>query len=61
MISKIELLLHNFLLEFTEALTLKNCNNGRKKFKLVVERLENIVGKGENAKKPAFSPFPKMF
>ena len=23
--------------------------------------LENIVGKGENAGKPAFSPFPTMF
>ena len=25
------------------------------------EALENIVGKGENAGKPAFSPFPPMF
>ena len=26
-----------------------------------LERLENFMGKGENAAKPAFSPFPIMF
>ena len=27
----------------------------------VFDRIENIVGKGENAGLPAFSPFPTMF
>ena len=27
----------------------------------VFDRLENTVGTGENAGKPAFSPFPTMF
>ena len=27
----------------------------------VFDRVENIVGKGENAGLPAFSPFPTMF
>ena len=29
--------------------------------KFVIERVENIVGKGENAGFSAFSPFPTMF
>ena len=31
------------------------------KLKFVLGRVENIVGKGENAELPAFSPFPTMF
>ena len=31
------------------------------KLKLVLGRVENIVGKGENAGYPAFSPFNTMF
>ena len=31
------------------------------KFKYILEKVENIVGKGENAGKPAFYPFPTMF
>ena len=31
------------------------------KLKFVFERVENIVGKGENAGNPAFSSFPTMF
>ena len=32
-----------------------------KKLKFVLGRVENTVGKGENAGLPAFSPFPAMF
>ena len=35
--------------------------NFTEKFKLVQERVENIVGKGENAVLPAFSPFTTIF
>ena len=35
--------------------------NATQKLKLVLGRLENIVGKGENAGLPAFSPFPTTF
>ena len=31
------------------------------KLKFVLGKVENIVGKGENAGKPAFSPLPTMF
>ena len=31
------------------------------KLKFELYRVENIVGKGENAGNPAFSPFPTMF
>ena len=30
------------------------------KLKYILGRVENIVGKGENAGLPAFSPFPTM-
>ena len=35
--------------------------NVNEKLKFVFGRLENIVGKGENAGLPAFSPFPTLF
>ena len=35
--------------------------NLNKKLKHVLQRVENIEGKGENAGQPAFSPFPAMF
>ena len=31
------------------------------RFKFVLGRIENIVGKGEKCWLPAFSPFPTMF
>ena len=34
--------------------------NVTKNVKIVVERVESIVGKGENAGVPAFSPLPAM-
>ena len=36
-------------------------NTSNKTTVFVFERVENIVGKGENAGLPAFSPFPTMF
>ena len=35
--------------------------NVTKNVNIVVERVENIVGKRENAGVPAFSPLPAMF
>ena len=35
--------------------------NVTEKLKIVLGRIENIVGKGENAGYQYFSPFPKMF
>ena len=35
--------------------------NVTQKLKFVLERVENILGKGENAGYKHFSPFPKIF
>ena len=36
-------------------------NNVAEKFKFLLERVENIVGKGENAGYQHFLPFPQRF
>ena len=45
----------------SKALNADNKINVTRKFIFVLERLENIVGKGEKCWLSAFSPFPTMF